>query len=315
MPRRAIVLMNLGAPDRPEAVRPFLVNLFSDPAILTLPVVLRWPLARVIAGRRAGTARDIYDHLGGRSPLLANTEAQARALEVELADGSRCFVAMRYWHPLTEETVTAVKAWGPDSVVCLPLYPQFSTTTTRSSLSVWRDAAARQGLACPTREIEAYPDAPGFIAALAGAIGPVLDSAAMQGNFRLLLSAHGLPLKIVNAGDPYPLQVAETAKAVVAKLDRPGLDWTVCYQSRVGPLKWLGPAADDEIRRAGRDGVTVVIAPISFVSEHSETLVELDRDYRRLAQACGVPAYHRVPAIGIDPQFIAALAALVNEAA
>jgi protoporphyrin/coproporphyrin ferrochelatase len=314
--RRAIVLMNLGAPERPEAVRPFLIKLFSDPAIVALPAPLRWLVARLIAYRRAKTAQDIYSYLGGGSPLLENTEAQARALEAELKDGSRCFVAMRYWHPLTEEAVAAVKAWGPDKVICLPLYPQFSTTTSGSSLAEWRRASGRLGLDCPCRTVESYPTAPGFIAALTGLIAPALDEAAARhAKVRLLLSAHGLPLKIVRAGDPYPGQIAETAAAVIERLARPELDWTVCYQSRVGPLKWLGPLADDEIRRAGRDKAAVVIAPISFVSEHSETLVELDRDYRRIAEQCEVPEYHRVPAVGADPRFIAALAALVRDAA
>jgi protoporphyrin/coproporphyrin ferrochelatase len=315
MPRRAIVLMNLGGPDSPRAVRPFLVNLFSDPAIITLPWLLRWPLARLIAWRRSTVARDIYDHLGGGSPLLPNTEAQARALESVLGDGSRCFIAMRYWHPLTRQTVAAVKAWQPDEIVCLPLYPQFSTTTTASSLAVWRREAARQALDCPMRVVSPYPTVPGFVGALAGLVARMLEEAEKsQPKIRLLLSAHGLPLKIVRAGDPYPRQIEETAAAVIAELDRPGLDWVVCYQSRVGPLAWLGPGTDDEIRRAGRDGVAVVIAPISFVSEHSETLVELDRDYRRLADSCGVPGYYRVPTVGTDPRFIAALAELVETA-
>jgi ferrochelatase len=314
--RRAIVLMNLGAPDRPEAVRPFLINLFDDPAIIGLPMLLRWPLARLIARRRARVAVDIYSYLGGGSPLLENTEAQAQALEAELDDGSRCFVAMRYWHPLTEETVAAVQTWKPDEVVCLPLYPQFSTTTSGSSLAAWRRASARLGLGCPCRVVESYATAPGFIAALAGLIAPALDEAvATHAKVRLLLSAHGLPLRIVRAGDPYPQQVAQTAAAVIAALARSGLDWTVCFQSRVGPLRWLGPLADDEIRRAGANGAAVVIAPISFVSEHSETLVELDRDYRRVAEQCGVPGYYRVPVVGTDPHFIAALAALVRGAA
>ena len=309
--RRAVVLMNLGGPDSPAAVRPFLYNLFSDPAIVTLPAPLRKPLAWLIARRRSGVAGEIYAHLGGSSPLLANTEAQASALEAVLGADTRCFIAMRYWHPLTEETVAAVKAWGPDEIVCLPLYPQYSTTTTGSSLAVWRREAGRQGLIAPMRAIESYPAAAGFIAALAAAIGEML---AAVGDARLLLSAHGLPLKIVRAGDPYPRQIAETAAAVAAALGRPGLDWRVCYQSRVGPLAWLGPSVDDEIRRAGADGVPVVAAPISFVSEHSETLVELDRDYRRLAESCGVPAYYRVRTVGTDPRFIAALAELVNAA-
>ncbi len=315
MPRRAIVLMNLGGPDSPQAVRPFLINLFSDPAIISLPLPLRWLLARLIAWRRAETARDIYDHLGGGSPLLANTEEQARVIESVLGRDTRCFIAMRYWHPLTPETVAAVKAWQPDEVVCLPLYPQFSTTTTASSLAAWRREAIRQGLDCPMHAVPPYPTAPGFIAALAGLIEPVLEEAEKSHKIRLLLSAHGLPLKIVRAGDPYPEQIEQTAAAVVAALYRPGLDSVVCYQSRVGPLAWLGPATDDEIRRAGAEGVALVVAPISFVSEHSETLVELDRDYRRLAEACGVPAYHRVPTVSTDPRFIAALVALVEAAA
>jgi protoporphyrin/coproporphyrin ferrochelatase len=315
MPRRAVVLMNLGGPDSPEAVRPFLINLFSDPAIIGLPLPLRWLVARLIVWRREATARDIYDHLGGGSPLLANTEAQARALETILGEGYRCFVAMRYWRPLTEKTVAAVKAWQPDEVICLPLYPQFSTTTTASSLRAWRREADRQGLAAATRVVAPYPTSPGFVAALADLIGPVLDEARAAGKYRLLLSAHGLPLKIVRAGDPYPNQIEETAAAVVAALGRPGLDWVVCYQSRVGPLAWLGPATDDEIRRAARDGVAVVVAPISFVSEHSETLVELDRDYRRLAESCGVSGYYRVPTVGTNPRFIAALAELAENAA
>jgi protoporphyrin/coproporphyrin ferrochelatase len=315
MPRRAVVLMNLGGPDSPQAVRPFLINLFSDRAIIDLPLLLRWPLARLIAGRRASVARDIYDYLGGGSPLLANTEAQAKALEAALGAEYRCFIAMRYWRPFTRDTLAAVKAWRPDEVVCVPLYPQFSTTTTASSLAAWRREAAGQNLICPTKVVQAYPTAPGFVAALAALIAPILDEAGQSQKIRLLLSAHGLPLKIVRAGDPYPEQIEKTAKAVVAMLDRSDLDWIVCYQSRVGPLAWLSPATDDEIRRAGRDGVAVVIAPISFVSEHSETLVELDRDYRRLAETAGVPGYYRVPAVGADPQFIAALAALVEQAA
>jgi len=276
-----------------------------------VPAPLRLPLAWVIAARRARTARGIYAQLGGASPLLANTEAQARALEVELGAEYRCFVAMRYWHPLTAVAVGAVKAWQPDEVVLLPLYPQFSTTTTASSLEAWRCEAMRQGLPGKTRAIRSYPIAEGFVAAEAGLIAGTLD-AARGAPLRLLFSAHGLPLKIVAAGDPYPRDVESTAAAVVSALARPGLDWRVCFQSRVGPLAWLGPSVEEELRRAGRDGVGVVVAPISFVSEHSETLVELDRDYRRLAEACGVSAYHRVPTVGTDHQFIAALAELVR---
>jgi ferrochelatase len=313
MPRHAVVLMNLGGPDSPTAVRPFLYNLFSDPAIIGLPAPLRLPLAWLIARRRCAVASEIYAHLGGASPLLANTEAQARALEAALGAGYRCFIAMRYWHPLTAAAVAAVKAWQPDDIVLLPLYPQFSTTTTGSSLTAWRHEAARQGLDCPTRIVSNYPTEPGFIAALTGAIDLALAAGSQAMSVRLLLSAHGLPLKIVRRGDPYPQQVEATAAAVVAALAHPLADWRVCYQSRVGPLAWLGPSVDEEVRRAGRDGAGLVIAPISFVSEHSETLVELDRDYRRVAEASSVPGYWRASTVGTDPRFIAGLARLVRD--
>ena len=316
MRRRAVVLMNLGGPDSPAAIRPFLYNLFSDPAIIRLPAALRLPLAGLIAARRSKTAEGIYAHLGGSSPLLANTEAQARALEAELGESHRCFIAMRYWHPLTRETAAAVNSWSPDEIVLLPLYPQFSTTTTASSLAAWEREVARQRFRCPTHTIRSYPTAPGLVAALAGLIGEMLDEAEPQReSVRLLMSAHGLPLRIVRAGDPYPQKIERTAAAVVQMLDRPSLDWRVCYQSRVGPLAWLGPSVEEELQRAAADKVGVVIAPISFVSEHSETLVELDRDYRRLAENYGVPFYRRVPTVGNDPRFIAALAQLVREAA
>jgi len=305
--------MNLGGPDSLAAVKPFLINLFGDPAIIGLPSLLRLPLARFIAWRRAPVARDTYAHLGGRSPLLANTEAQARALEGALGPGHRCFVTMRYWHPLSAETAHEVAEWAPDEIVCLPLYPQFSTTTTVSSLAAWQSAAARQGLTRPTHVIRCYPSEQGLVEAIAGLIRPVLE--AVSGSVkppRLLLTAHGLPKRIVRRGDPYPDQVEQTAAAVITALARPELDWRVCYQSRVGPLEWIGPATDDEVRRAGKDGVALVVAPISFVSEHSETLVELDLDYRRLAEASGVPSYHRVATVGVEPSFIRSLATLVN---
>jgi protoporphyrin/coproporphyrin ferrochelatase len=315
MSRTAIVLMNLGGPDSLDAVEPFLFNLFKDPAIIRLPAVLRLPVAWLVARGRARVAREIYARLGGASPLLANTEAQARALDGALGPEFRSFVAMRYWRPTSDEAARGVDEWAPDEIVCLPLYPQFSTTTTASSFAAWRSAAARRGLDRPTTVICCYPVENGLIEAIAGLIGPALDQAAgFAQPPRLLLTAHGLPKRIVAAGDPYPDQVELTARAVVAALARPGLDWRVCYQSRVGPLEWIGPATDAEIRRAGADGVPLVVAPISFVSEHSETLVELDLDYRRIAESCGVPAYLRVATVGIKPAFIAALASLVRRA-
>lgn len=315
MTRRAVVLMNLGGPDSLKAVQPFLYNLFSDPAIIPLPRVVRLPIAWMVARRRARVAEEIYRRLGGASPLLANTEAQARSLEAVLGPEHRCFIAMRYWHPTSIHTAREVEDWVPDQVVCLPLYPQFSTTTTASSFDAWNRAASQRRIGCPVRMVRCYPAEEGFISALVGLIRPVLDMAAASDKPpRLLLTAHGLPKRVVLGGDPYQKQVEATAAAIIDTLHRPGLDWRVCYQSRVGPLEWIGPATDDEIRRAGNDGVPIVVAPISFVSEHSETLVELDIDYRRLAAGSGVPGYYRVPTVSTDPSFIQALAGLVRRA-
>lgn len=314
MSRIAVVLFNLGGPDRPEAVRPFLFNLFNDPAIIGAPGPIRWLLAKVISARRAPVAREIYEHLGGGSPLLANTEAQARALEAALTDlgDVRAFIAMRYWHPLTEQTVSDVLAYGPDQVVLLPLYPQFSVTTTGSSLAAWERAARTAGLQAESSAVCCYPMESGFVEAVAERIRPALQEAKAYGRPRLLFSAHGLPKKIVKAGDPYQWQVEQSAAAVARALDTVELDWVICYQSRVGPLEWIGPATEAEIVRAGQDKVPIVLVPIAFVSEHSETLVELDIEYRTLAEESGVPAYLRVETVGTGSRFIAGLAGLVR---
>src|SRR5579883_1254743 len=312
----AVVLMNLGGPESLETVRPFLFNLFSDPAIFRLPQPFRSLLAALVAKRRTKVAVEIYRAIGGSSPLLTNTEAQARAVEAELAGDRdvRVFVAMGYWHPFTIETVRQVQDWGADEVVLLPLYPQFSTTTTASSLAEWERAAWFLRFAVPTSSVCCYPEEPGFISAMAAGIARELDEAERHGRPRLLLSAHGLPERVVAAGDPYRFQCTLTAAAIVKALGRPELDWVLCYQSRVGPMKWIGPSTDSEVARAGGDRVPVVIAPIAFVSEHSETLFEIEIEYRKQAADAGVPYFTRVPAVGADPRFIAALARLVRAA-
>lgn len=312
--RLAVVLFNLGGPDRPEAVQPFLFNLFNDPAIIGAPGPVRWLLAKLISRRRAPIAREIYEHLGGGSPLLDNTVAQAQALEKALSgrvdDTCRVFVSMRYWKPFSRETVKEVSDFGPDRIVLLPLYPQFSTTTTGSSLADWQKVARAGGIDVPTQAICCYPEDPGFV----GAVASTLEGAmAKQPDARILFSAHGLPKKIVDAGDPYQWQVEQTAADVIARLGS-APDHVVCYQSRVGPLEWIGPSTEDEIARAGQDGKPVIVVPIAFVSEHSETLVELDIEYRKLAEDAGVPAYVRLPTVSTHPEFIAGLAMLVATA-
>ena len=315
--RTAVVLFNLGGPDSPEAVRPFLTNLFSDPAIIGLPWPLRIPLAHFVASRRTPVAYAIYARLGGRSPILSETEAQARALETALAGrghDAKCFIAMRYWHPRAEATARAVKAWAPDRIVLLPLYPQFSTTTSASSLAEWIRAADGAGLTAPVSRICCFPDHAGLVDAQADLIAQAFRCAKRDASYRVLFSAHGLPERVIAKGDPYRWQVERTAAAVARALARGDLDWTVCYQSRVGPLRWIGPATHEEIRRAGAEGKGVIVVPIAFVSEHSETLVELDEEYAELARGCGVPDYIRVPALRTHPRFIAGLGDLVERA-
>jgi ferrochelatase len=257
-------------------------------------------------------AREIYRHLGGSSPILANTEAQARALEGALGEGFRVFIAMRYWRPLSGAAAAAVKDWSPDRIVLLPLYPQFSTTTTASSFADWQSAAVRAGLSPPARFLCCYPDDRGFVEAIAAPLSCALDETAPGERVRVLFSAHGLPERIAAAGDPYRWQVERTMAAVLARLGRPDLDAVLCFQSRVGPLAWLKPATDEEIRRAGAERRSLIVVPIAFVSEHSETLVELDRDYGRLAKSAGVPSYRRMATVGTDPQFIEGLASAVR---
>ncbi|MFI5023269.1 MAG: ferrochelatase [Alphaproteobacteria bacterium] len=318
--RIAVVLFNLGGPDKLESVKPFLFNLFNDGAIIALPALLRWPAAKLISRRRAPVAREIYRKMGGGPPLLANTEAQAQALEAALRDiGSvKAFIAMRYWAPFSDEAAAAVRSWDAERVVLLPLYPQFSTTTTASSWTAWRQAAARVKLQVPTTLVCCYPRQAGLVKAVAELVSAGLAQAGQVGKAgarpRVLFSAHGLPQTIVAGGDPYQWQVEQTCAAVIEALGRRDLDSQVCYQSRVGPLEWIGPSTEKEIERAGRERVRLVVVPIAFVSEHSETLVELDIEYEALARRVGVPAYVRVPTVSILPHFIAGLAALVREA-
>lgn len=311
--RVAVVLMNLGGPDGPEAVQPFLFNLFRDRAIIDLPAIARYPLAALISTSRRKEATANYAIMGGGSPLLPETRAQADALEMALkAQGveAKCFIAMRYWRPLTEKTAGDVAAWSPDEVVLLPLYPQFSTTTTDSSLKAWNKAYRGPGV---VRTVCCYPTLEGLVEAHARRISTAYEAAGRPKSVRLLFSAHGLPQKVVDAGDPYEQQIQATAKAVADRLGA-GWDWKVCYQSRVGPLKWLGPSTPEAIEEAVGEGLGLVICPIAFVSEHVETLVELDHEYAELAENLGASAYVRVPALGIEPAFINGLAELTIEA-
>lgn len=314
--RLAVILMNLGAPDSLAAVRPFLQNLFSDPAIINLSWPLRSLIAKVISRARDQKAQKIYQKMGGGSPLLKNTKDQQTHLRHLLRDQLpdceiEVFIAMRYWHPLTEETVAEVITFQPTDIVLLPLYPQFSTTTTGSSFLEWHKQAAQQALKVPTREVQSYSQNSAFIEAHADLLLPWIEKAAVFGTPRILFSAHGLPQKVIDKGDVYENHVHQTVEAILKKIPS-CLESVVCYQSKVGPLKWLGPSTEQELRRAGLDGVPVIVVPVAFVSEHSETLVELDEDYRSLAETLGIPFYGRVPTLSTHPAYMQALAELVT---
>ncbi len=312
----AVVLLNMGGPDSLKAVKPFLFNLFYDPAIIALKNPMRWLVAKLLSGRRAPIAREIYQKIGGKSPLVKISDAQAKTLEKYLSSDQKtdykCFISMRYWHPFSYETVKKVRKYNPDRIILLPLYPHYSITTVGTSLIDWNRSAKKAGLDVPFRAIKDYPTADGFIDAHVSILKDALEKIDHPENYRILYSAHGLPEKIVAAGDPYCSQIEQSCKAIQEKLGNP--DHVVCYQSRVGPLKWIEPYTDDEIARAGADGKSLIIVPISFVSEHSETLVELDIEYRELAVEAGVKDYIRIAAIGCHDSYISALAKLTREA-
>ncbi len=313
----AVVLFNLGGPDSLEAVQPFLENLFGDPAIISMPAILRRPLAKLIAARRAPLARKIYEELGGKSPIFPETRRQGESLKTELGVrgiSAEYFIAMRCWHPFTKEAIEMVRAFAPDRVVLLPLYPQYSTTTTRSSLAEWRRESARFQLNIRSHVICCYPFQTGFVNALSDILARGFQRTKPEVSYRVLFSAHGLPKRTIEKGDPYQWQVEQTVRAVVESLKGRSFEWQICYQSRVGPLEWIGPGTDSEVRRAGAEGRGLIILPIAFVSEHSETLVELDIEYLNLAERSGVRDYIRLPAVGTHPLFIKGLADLVEAA-
>lgn len=311
--RVALILFNLGGPDSLQAVRPFLFNLFNDPAIIGVGQPARFLLAQLISRTREKTARANYAFMGGRSTLAPETQKQADALEAELAKRApnvtfRCFLAMRYWRPFVKQAAKAAETWGATDAILLPLYPQFSTTTTGSSLQEWRKHSA-----LPASTVCCYPAGAGFADAHADAILRAWREGGSPPNPRLLFSAHGLPQSVIARGDPYQWQAEQSVAAVRAKLPA---TWEsrICYQSRVGPLKWIGPATKHEIRAAGADRRGVIVAPIAFVSEHVETLVELDIEYAQVAREAGVSFYLRAPALGAAPRFIATLADLAERA-
>jgi protoporphyrin/coproporphyrin ferrochelatase len=311
--RVAIILFNLGGPDSPEAVQPFLFNLFNDKAIIAAPQPIRFLLAQLISRTRAKPARENYAHMGGRSPILPETQKQADALETAISQRVsnvtfKCFPAMRYWRPFVKDAAKAAETWGATDAILLPLYPQFSSTTSASSIKAWRRASD-----LPSSTICCYPSGQKFAQAHADAILAAWRNGGSPPQPRVLFSAHGLPQRVIDRGDPYQWQVEQTVEAV-RRLLPPDWDFVTCYQSRVGPLKWIGPSTEEEINRAGEEKRGIVLSPIAFVSDHIETLVELDIEYAQLARELALPYYLRAAALGAAPAFIDALADLVERA-
>ena len=311
--KKGVILFNLGGPDKLESVEPFLFNLFYDPAIINLPKIFRYPLAKLISKRRTPIAKEIYKELGGSSPILKLTQEQSEALEKKLnenenKDTYKCFVVMRCWHPRAENVIKEVKSFNPEEVILMPLYPQFSFSTSGSSIKEWEDICKKNNYKIKTSKICCYPTDENFINAH---IDIIKKKIGKNKNEILIFSAHGLPEKNIKNGDPYQWQVEQTVNKIVKKINVKNLDYILSYQSRVGPLKWIGPSTDEVIIKNSKIGKNIVLVPVAFVSEHSETLVELDIEYKKLAIENGCNNYLRVPALGISENFIKTMAELI----
>ena len=316
--RVGVVLFQLGGPDTLEAIEPFLYNLFCDPDIIDFPFarLARKPLARLIARARAQHVRHHYSEIGGGSPIRRFTEQQAAALQARLrAQGvdAACVVAMRYWHPFTAEAIAQLEAAGCEELVLLPLYPQYSSTTTGSSLNEWRRRFRRTD--ARVHLVDGFYRHPFYLQAL---VERVEETLARFGDGRerveLVFSAHSLPLAVVEKGDPYPRQIEETMARVMA-LGGWANPHRLCYQSKVGASKWLQPSLRGTLRELAAGGARqVCVVPVSFVSDHVETLGEIDHEARALARELGIERFEMAPGLNDSPTFIAALAELVESA-
>ena len=325
MARVGVLLLNLGGPERIQDVGPFLYNLFSDPEIIRLPIPsLQKPLAWLISTLRSGKSQEAYRSIGGGSPLRRITEHQARELQSSLRQRgleATSYVAMRYWHPFTESAVSDIKADGIDEVVVLPLYPHFSISTSGSSFRELQrlrqnDSDFRR---LPIHCIRSWYDHPGYIDAMAGLISKQIEACDDPAQAHIFFSAHGVPKSYVEeAGDPYQREIEACTRLIIERLEERlghANPHTLAYQSRVGPVEWLKPYTEDALRDLGAQGVNeLVVVPISFVSEHIETLEEIDIEYREIATESGISHFRRVPALDCDPTFIKGLTDLVEEA-
>lgn len=332
MTKVAVILFNLGGPDSKESIKPFLMNFFMDRNIVSLPFPLRYLLAKKISSKRSKReAATSYGFLGDKSPLLENSQAQAKSLEEKLNSQYpenifKVFVSMRYWHPMAKEVIGQIENFQPQKLVFLPLYPQYSTTTTNSSLeNFWKEVQAEDGWLHSVWDdlkvsgICCYPFNEGFIEVSADNICVSYRQARAEGHPhpRVLFSAHGLPEKTIRAGDPYQYQCEQSAekiaKRVCEKLAVAAIDWQICYQSRVGRLKWIGPSTEEALEKAAKEKISVIIYPHAFTQEHVETLVELDIEYKEKAEEMGIQGYYRTPTVGVSDNFLNGLMQLVQE--
>jgi ferrochelatase len=321
MGRVGVLLLNLGGPDKLEDVRPFLYNLFADPEIIRLPSpLLQAPLAWLISTLRTKKSQENYRKIGGGSPLRRITEAQAQALQQQLQQNGyavKVYIAMRYWHPFTEAAIAQIKRDHLDELVILPLYPQFSISTSGSSFRLlerlWNADPELQNLKYTI--VPSWYKHTGYLQAMADLIERTIAQVPHPSQAHIFFSAHGVPVSYVEeAGDPYQKEMEDCTALIMKRLNRPHA-YTLAYQSRVGPVEWLQPYTDEAIERLAHSGVKeLVVVPISFVSEHIETLEEIDMEYRELAEAAGIETFARVPAPDADPAFIQALADLVVQA-
>ncbi|MGL5925057.1 ferrochelatase [Chroococcidiopsis sp.] len=321
MGRVGVLLLNLGGPDRLEDVRPFLFNLFADPEIIRLPFPwLQKPLAWWISTLRTKRSQENYKQIGGGSPLRRITEAQAQALQARLEEKgqpTQMYIGMRYWHPFTEEAIARIKRDGIDRLVILPLYPQFSISTSGSSFrllqQMWLEDPKLSSIEYTV--IPSWYKQPGYLQAMAQLIAQEVDGFANPDAVHVFFSAHGVPKSYVEeAGDPYQQEIEECTALIMQTLNRPN-SYTLAYQSRVGPVEWLQPYTEDAIQELGQQGVQdMVVVPISFVSEHIETLQEIDMEYREVAESVGIHNFRRVPALNTHTQFIDGMADLTIEA-
>lgn len=301
---KAILLLNMGGPRSIHDVRGFLFRLFSDPHIMRIPWFIRYPLAFLLSLGRQKKAKGIYQSIGGGSPLYEETKKMVSLLEDALGDNYRCYIGMSYVAPFIKEAVFQIKKDGVEEVILCPLYPQYSTTTTASVLCEAYKEIKNQAAVVDIKEIRSFPIMDGFIDALAQEVSRCLGEEAHKGPFKVLFSAHGLPEKIIRDGDPYVDECQQTVAAIAAKLKLKKEAYQLCYQSRVGPMKWKRPFLDEEIGSVAEAGKGVIIVPISFVLENSETLYELDIEYKKLALEQGALFWRRVKTPAFNKDFI-----------